>query len=248
MVRINKYLSSCELGSRRKVEQLITLGKVTVNNELITDLSTKIDTEKDIVRVNNKIVKNNIEKIFILLNKPKGYIVTQKDEFNRKTIYDLLPEFAKNLHPVGRLDFESEGLLLLTNDGDITNRVSHPVYKIEKTYKVAVKGQLDMNKVSQLRNGVKIENYTTQTAKVYLKTSTPEKSELKISIKEGKNRQIRKMLEEVGHEIISLKRIQIGNIKLEKLPLGNWRFLKDIEILYLLKQTKINKTFKNENK
>ena len=239
MVRINKYLAICELGSRRKVEELITAGKVSVNNEICNVLSTQVDPEKDIVRVNNRIIKYNENKIFILINKPRGYIVTKKDEFNRKTVYDLLPDFAKSLHPVGRLDYESEGLLLLTNDGDITNRVSHPIYNIEKTYKVIVKGQLDMQKIQTLRDGVKIENYTTQTAKVFLKNYTTEKSELKISIKEGKNRQIRKMIESVGHEVLSLKRLQIGQIKLEKLPVGNWRFLTDREILYLLKQTKI---------
>ncbi|MCL2064395.1 MAG: rRNA pseudouridine synthase [Candidatus Cloacimonetes bacterium] len=242
MVRINKYLASCELGSRRKVEELVNKGCVSVNNLICKDLSTQIDPTNDIVRVNNKIVKYNHQKLFILLNKPRGYVVTKKDEYDRKTIYDLLPEFASKLHPVGRLDFESEGLLLLTNDGNMTNRITHPVYNIEKSYKVIVKGKMEMDKIIQLRNGIQLEKYKTQTAKVYLKNSSEEKSELKITIKEGKNRQIRKMLDAVGHEVISLKRIQIGQIKLDKLPIGSWRFLKDIEILYLLKQTKIKET------
>ena len=242
MVRINKFLANCDLGSRRKVEELISDGKVSVNGVLCKDFATQIDPENDIVRVDNQIVEYDKEIIFIMLNKPRGYIVTKNDEFNRKTIYDLLPDFAKRLHPVGRLDYDSEGLLLLTNDGNITNRVSHPIYKIEKTYKVIVKGQISMDKIQQLRDGIQIDGYKTQTAKVFLKQSSVEKSELKLSIKEGKNRQIRNMLKAVGHEVTSLKRLQIGIIKLEKMPLGSWRFLKDSEILYLLKQTKIKET------
>ena len=239
MVRINKFLAGCELGSRRKVEELVLNQKVTVNDILCEDLSFKINPDTDIVKVNRKIVTYNKTKIFIIINKPKGYIVTKKDEFNRKTVYDLLPEFAQALHPIGRLDHDSEGLLIMTNDGDITNRVTHPVYNIEKTYKVTVKGSMDMTKITTLRNGVVIDNYKTKPARVFLNNTTEDKSDLKISIKEGKNRQIRKMIEAVGNSVISLKRIQIGNIALDKLPIGSWRFLKDNEILYLLKQTKI---------
>ncbi len=241
MVRINKYLANCNLGSRRKVEELIKNKQVYINDQLCTNLATTVNPETDIVKVGHKTIKYEQQKIFILLNKPKHYIVTVKDEFNRKTVYDLLPDFAKNLHPIGRLDYESEGLLILTNDGDITHKVLHPSFKIEKTYKVTVKGKLEFSHIQALRNGVKIENYTTQPAKVFLNYSTDEKSELKITIKEGKNRQIRKMLEAVGFEVTSLKRLQIGEIKLEKMPAGTWRFLKDSEILYLLKHTQRKK-------
>jgi len=260
MVRINKYLASCEIGSRRGVEELIKNGKVSVNNNIICDLSTNIDLEKDIVKVDGKVVKQNTQKTFIILNKPKGYMVTRKDEFNRKTIYSLLPDFAFNLHPIGRLDYDSEGLLILTNDGDLTNKLIHPTAKIEKTYKVIVSGKITMEDIERLRGGVEIDLspridnkvakptikrniptpqtpklYKTNTAKVFLNSASDEKSEVKITITEGKNRQIRKMVEALGHEIISLKRLQIGDIKLEKLPVGMWRFLKDNEILHLLK-------------
>lgn len=238
MVRINKFLANCELGSRRKVEELITDGKVSVNDTICKDFSTQIDPENDIVRVNNKIVKYNTQKIFILMHKPRGYMVTTSDEFNRKTVYDLLPDFAAKLHPIGRLDYDSEGLLILTNDGDITNKVIHPAYKMEKTYKVIIKGKIDMDKVIKLRNGIQLDEYKTQPAKIFLKHAGDDKSELKVVIKEGKNRQIRKMFEAVGHEVITIKRLQIGEIKLEKMPPGTWRFLKDNEILYLLKHTK----------
>lgn len=237
MVRINKFLSNCNLGSRRKVEELITEKKVYINDILVTELSTQVDPDNDIIKVGRKIVKYENQKIFILMNKPKNYIVSTSDEFKRKTVYDLLPDFAKTLHPIGRLDYESEGLLILTNDGDITNKVLHPSYKIEKTYRVIVKGKLEISHIQQLRKGVKIDGYTTQEAKVFLNYASDEKSELKMIIKEGKNRQIRKMLEVLGFEVTFLKRLQIGEIKLEKLPAGNWRFLKDSEILYLIKHT-----------
>jgi len=259
MVRINKYLATCEIGSRRSVETLIKDGKVSVNNIVVHDLSMKIEPDKDIVKVEGKKVKNNPQKIFILLNKPKGYIVTKKDEFNRKTIYSLLPDFASKLHPIGRLDNESEGLILLTNDGDVTNKIIHPSSQIEKTYKVIIKGNISMENIQKLRNGVEIDGspdnlnkqkrkviYTTQPAKVFLNSSTDEKSEIRIAIKEGKNRQIRKMFEALGHEITTLKRLQVGQIKLEKLPTGMWRFLKDIEILYLVKLN--TATSKNKHK
>ena len=244
MVRINKFLASCNLGSRRKVEELILKKKVTINNILCTALSTQIDPEKDLVLVDGQNVEYSKQKIFIMLNKPKGYVVTKNDEFNRKTVFDLLPEFASALHPIGRLDHDSEGLLLLTNDGDITNKIIHPSSKTEKTYKAIVKGKIDMNKINLLRNGIKIEDYTTQPAKVFLQSSADDKSVLKITITEGKNRQIRKMLDSVGHEVINLKRLQIGHIKLERLSIGNWRFLKDNEILYLLRKFKSHETKK----
>ena len=236
MVRINKYLANCELGSRRSVEKLISEGKISINDVICYDLSTKIDPEKDIVKIGHKKIDFKPQKLFIMLHKPRKYIVTKNDEFKRKTIYDLLPEFATNLHPIGRLDYDSEGLLLLTNDGDITNKIIHPSSKIFKTYKVIIKGKITLEKINLLRNGILIDDFKTQPAKVFLKHSTDEKSELKIEITEGKNRQIRKMIEAIGHEVISLKRTQIGELKLDKLPIGSWRFLTDREILYLVKK------------
>jgi 23S rRNA pseudouridine2605 synthase len=238
MVRINKYLANCELGSRRKVEDLIRDGVVTVNGMVCKDFSVKIDPDKDTVKVYKEIVKYNNERIFILLNKPRGYMVTKKDEFKRKTIYDLLPDFASKLHPIGRLDYESEGLLILTNDGEVTNSIIHPSAKIEKTYKVTINGRISKEDVEKLRTGIEIDDYKTQPAKVFLKSSSDTKSELRVIIYEGKNRQIRKMFEAVGHKVSSLKRLQIGEIKLEKMPTGTWRFLRDSELLFLLKKSR----------
>ncbi|MCL1826481.1 MAG: rRNA pseudouridine synthase [Candidatus Cloacimonetes bacterium] len=235
MERINKFLASCELGSRRNVEKLVLEGKVTVNGHICTDLATMIDPLNDHVEVNHIVVTQKKQKIFVMLNKPQKYVVTKSDEFQRKTIYDLLPDFAKPLHPIGRLDYDSEGLLLLTNDGNITNKVTHPSFEIEKTYKVIVKGHIGKEDLEKLRTGVQLDDFKTQPAKVFLKKTTVEMSELKITITEGKNRQVRRMFEAIEHEVISLKRIQVGEIKLLKLPIGTWRFLTDKEVLYLVK-------------
>jgi 23S rRNA pseudouridine2605 synthase len=238
MIRINKYLASCELGSRRKVEEIVLSGKVTINGVICKDLATMVNPTVDLVQVNNKAVQPTTQKIFIMINKPRGYVVTKSDEFKRKTVYDLLPDFAGVLHPVGRLDFDSEGLLIMTNDGNITNKITHPAYKIEKTYKVIVKGRILNESIQTLREGVNLqgEKQKTQPAKVFLKSASDIKSEIRICINEGKNRQIRRMMEAVGHEVVSLKRLQIGEIKLEKLPVGMWRFLSDKEILSLIRK------------
>jgi 23S rRNA pseudouridine2605 synthase len=235
MVRINKFLAECELGSRRSVEQLIKDEKVYINEKLITDLSATVDPENDIVKVNHKRVTPKKEKIFIMLNKPRKYVVTRKDEFNRRTIYDLLPEFAKTLHPIGRLDYESEGLLLLTNDGYITNKLIHPTFKINKTYKVMIKGKLSPENLQALRKGIQLDNFKTQPAKVFLNHTTDEKSELKIEIFEGKNRQIRKMIESIEGNVIFLKRVSIGDLRLGGLTRGTYRFLTEKETDYLKK-------------
>jgi 23S rRNA pseudouridine2605 synthase len=250
LIRINKYLSTCELGSRRKVEELIRDGKVKINGVVSVDLSTMVNPETDEVQVNRKLVSPQVEKIFIMLNKPVRYIVTRSDEFKRRTIYDLLPEFAQNLFPIGRLDYQSEGLVILTNDGDIANKIAHPKNEIEKIYKVIVRGCVTRESVEFLRTGNRAKNdnvakikstdkkekITFRSAKIFVKSTSEEKSELRVGIHEGQNRQIRRMFELVGHEVISLKRLQIGEIKLEKLPVGMWRFLRDSEVLSLVKR------------
>ena len=248
MVRINKFLANCEQGSRRSVEKLILDGRVTINDKLCTELSTKINPSTDIVKIDGVKTEPSTQKIFVMLNKPIGYVVSRNDEFGRKTVYSLLPEFAKNLHPIGRLDRDTEGLLLLTNEGDITNKITHPSFEIEKTYKIIVKNKIAHEDIIKLREGIKIENYTTMPARVFLKHSDEEKSELRITITEGKNRQVRKMLETLGYQVLSLKRLQIGRLKLEKLPVGMWRFLKDHEVLYLLKLHHTPNTNKNKVK
>jgi len=233
LVRLNKFLAEAGFGSRRKVETLITEGKVFVNGNPVTDLSTKIAPEKDKVTVNGKPVKPEAEKIYLLLNKPRNYVVTRQDEYGRKTIYSLLPDFAQNCVSAGRLDKDTEGLLLITNDGDVVQALTHPSQKVEKTYRAAIDKPLTKQQLEQLRKGVMIEGYKTQSAGVYIKSNKPGETVLKIVITEGKKRQIRLMLEAVQRNVISLKRIQIGELKLDKLPTGMWRPCSPQEIRYL---------------
>ncbi len=232
-MRINKYIAKCTGESRRKADDLVSSGAVKVNGKVCTDLSTVIEIETDVVKVNGKLVTLDKPIQYLLLNKPKGFVVTRSDEYGRKTVYDLLPAEFFDLKPVGRLDRNSEGLIILTNDGDLANKILHPKYKLDKTYRVVVRGTLSKKQISQLREGVDIGDCTTQPAGVYVRKKSDTKSTLKMVIKEGKKRQIRRMLEVVESKVISLKRTQIGEIKIGKLEIGNWRFLTRSEIRYL---------------
>jgi 23S rRNA pseudouridine2605 synthase len=250
MVRINKFLAECNLGSRRKVEEFILNGDIKVNGEICTDLGRQIDVDNDIVQYKNKRIKPDQEKIFILLNKPQNYVVTKKDEFDRKTIYDLLPEFAKKLNPVGRLDYASEGLLLLTDDGDLSYKIAHPSYQISKTYNVQIDALLSHEEIKKLREGIVIDNKITLPAQVFMKKIADKYCEIKITITEGRNRQIRRMIESLGHHVLKLKRIQVGDISLDNTPTGMWGFLTAAEVLFLVKKTArkpANKRIRNKN-
>jgi 23S rRNA pseudouridine2605 synthase len=232
-VRINRFLAQANLGSRRQVEDYIIHGKVLVNGHICTDLSTQIDAEVDQVIYNGKKVQSGQNLLYIMLNKPLDYIVTRSDEYGRKTVYDLLPDFARSLNPVGRLDKDSEGLLILTNDGSLANQVTHPRYKLEKVYKVEVQGKLTREDIETLRKGIDIEGIKTQTARVFIKSHVGDHFVLRITLREGKKRQIRRMMEAIDCKVLHLKRLQIGDISLEKLPVGMWRFLKPNEIISL---------------
>jgi len=234
-MRINKFLAQCNLGSRRDVEKLILQGEIKVNDMICKELSAQIDPKKDKVEYQNKVLSFSSEHIYIMLNKPKGYLVSHKDDFERKTVYDLLPKFNAHLFAIGRLDYQTEGLLLLTTDGEFANKIIHPRYKLPKVYKVKAKGLISDTMLDRLRNGVKIQTGKTQPAKVYYKSRNNKETNLRITIKEGKKRQIRRMIEQVDSEVIDLKRIQIGSLKLDKLPIGMWRVLTTHEIKSLLK-------------
>jgi len=241
MVRINKFLSQCNLGSRRSVEKLILNGEIKVNGQVTKDLSTQVNPEKDKVEHNSKeIGLKKKENIYIMLNKPKGYLVSTKDDFNRKLIYDLLPDFETNLFYIGRLDYMSEGLLLLTNDGDFAEKVIHPKYKLPKVYKVKIKGKIADEDIDKLRTGVTINGRKTKPAIVYVNNVKNNSTTLKMTIFEGRKRQIRYMLKSVGSEVTELKRLQIGNVKLNKLPVGMWRMLKPSEVSSLMRISKTN--------
>ena len=234
--RLQKYLANCGVASRRKCEEYIKQGKIKVNGEIVTELGTKINPEKDIIEFENKKIKQNSKNIYILLNKPIGYVTTADDQFGRDTVLDLV-KVRERIVPVGRLDMYTSGALILTNDGDFVYKVTHPKHEIEKTYTVTVKGIVQNSEVEQLRQGVKIEEYTTKPAKVkILKTDTEKDiSRLEITIHEGKNRQVRKMCEAVGRKVLALHRSKIGNIGVKDLELGKWRYLNSKEVEQLTK-------------
>lgn len=223
-MRINKFLAQCNLGSRRKVEELIKNGEITVNGKTCFNLATQV-SDADYVKYNGKTLKNKTSKIYIAINKPKNYIVTKDDEFGRKTIYELLPEKLQNLKYIGRLDYDSEGLLILTNDGDFVNEITHPKYKLPKTYEVFVNGALDRNKISQLEKGILIDDKMTLPAIVKIIKQSKNNALLNITIYEGRKRQVRLMMKAIDCEVVSLIRIKIGNLELGDLKPGKWTFI-----------------------
>lgn len=231
-IRLQKYLAECGIASRRKAEEYIQEGKVQVNGKTVTELGVKIDPDKDIVYFNNKKVEKQNENIYILLNKPIGYVTTTKDQFNRQTVLDLIKGINKRIIPVGRLDMYTSGALILTNDGDFTYKVTHPSHEITKTYVATLRGIITNEEIEKLRSGVEIEDYLTRPAKVkILKTDTEKNiSRIEITIHEGKNRQVRKMCEAIGRNVMALHRSKIGNITVKDLKIGEWRYLNQTEI------------------
>ena len=230
-VRLQKYLADCGIASRRKCEQYIQQGKVQVNGKVVTELGTKINPKKDKVKFENREITENRKMVYILLNKPIGYVTTVDDQFNRDTVLDLV-KVKERIVPVGRLDMYTSGALILTNDGDFVYKVTHPKHEIEKTYTVTLKGIIQNDEVEKLRKGVQIEDYTTKPAKVKILKIVQEKniSRLEIIIHEGKNRQVRKMCEAIGKKVLALHRSKIGKIGVKDLKLGEWRYLTEKEI------------------
>ena len=230
-IRLQKYLADCGIASRRKSEELIKQGQVKVNGKTITELGTKVIPNKDIVEYNGKKIELKKEYVYILLNKPIGYVTTVKDQFNRDSVLDLV-KTNKRLVPVGRLDMYTSGALILTNDGDFVYKVTHPKHEIEKTYTVTIIGIVKKEEVEKLKKGVEIEDYITKPAKVKILKIDEEKnqSRLEITIHEGKNRQVRKMCEAIGHKVLALHRSKIAGIDVKDIPLGKWRYLNSEEV------------------
>lgn len=232
-IRLQKYLASCGVASRRKCEELILEGKIEVNGKKVTELGTKITPNIDIVKYNGKIVKPDEEKVYILLNKPIGYVTTAKEQFGRDMVLDLV-KINKRIVPVGRLDMYTSGALILTNDGDFVNKLTHPSHKIDKTYNVTLKGIVTKDDIEKLRKGVEIDGgYITKPAKAKILKIDEEKniSRVQITIHEGKNRQIRKMCESIEKKVLALHRCKIGNLDVKDLKLGKWRYLTAKEVL-----------------
>jgi len=234
MERLQKYLAECGIASRRKCEQLILDAKVKVNGKTIRELGVKVDSNKDVVEYNGKVVTKVNKNIYIMLNKPVGYITTVKDQFDRPSVIDLV-NIDDRIYPIGRLDYDTSGLLLLTNDGDLANKLMHPRHKINKVYIAQIKGVPDKMKLDMFRNGLYIYNYKTAKAEIDILKVTNGNSTVRIVIHEGRNRQIRKMCELIGHPVLKLKRVKIGNLDIGNLKTGQWRYLSKDEVEYLKK-------------
>ena len=237
--RLQKFLANAGVASRRKSEELILQGKISVNGKVVCELGTKIDTDKDVVEYNGKEVRNKDSKIYILLNKPIDYVTTVHDQFGRNTVLDLI-DIKEKIVPVGRLDMYTSGALILSNDGEFINNITHPSHEIEKTYNVTIRGIISDEDIEKLKSGVEIQNndevYVTRPARVKILKIDEEKkvSRLEIVIHEGKNRQIRKMCEAIGKSVIALHRSKIGSIGVKDLKIGTWRYLRDEEVKGLL--------------
>lgn len=230
--RLQKFMARCGVASRRKCEDIIKNGNVCVNGQITTELGTKILETIDEVTVNGKIIKPEENKMYIMLNKPHGYITSNKDEKNRKTILDIV-KVKERIYPIGRLDYETSGLLLLTNDGDIYNKIIHPRKNIDKTYIAKVSGIFSKEEMEKFSSGVDIGDYITSDAKIKIIKSDRNTCTVEIKIHEGKNRQVRKMCSAFKHEVLSLKRVAVGDLQIGNLEEGQYRHLSKEEFLYL---------------
>ena len=231
-IRLQKYLADSGVASRRKCEEFILNGDVEVNGQVVQELGTKV-TQQDEVKFRGKLVKPVEDKVYILLNKPIGYVTTAKDQFERDTVLDLV-KVKQRIVPVGRLDMYTSGALILTNDGEFVNKYTHPKNEIDKTYNVTLAGKIESNEVEALRNGVELDDgYITKPAKVKILKIDEEKniSRIQIIIHEGKNRQVRRMCEAINKKVLALHRSKIGNIDVKDLKIGEWRYLKKSEII-----------------
>ncbi len=230
MIRLQKYLALCGIASRRSSEKMILDGRVSVNGSVITRMGFQIDEARDVVTVDGEVIHPEEEKHYIAYNKPVGEVTTVSDPEGRATVMDKFTDYPVRLFPVGRLDYDSEGLLLLTNDGDMMNRVLHPSREVLKVYWIKVSNHLSPEDIVTLRKGVMIDGKMTSPASVRLIRENTFDTVLLISIHEGRNRQVRRMVEAVGHKVISLRRVGFGPVSLGDLPVGMWRPLSPEEI------------------
>jgi pseudouridine synthase len=235
--RLQKILSAAGVASRRLAEELIVQGRVSVNGTVVTELGTKADPAADEIRVDGRRVQGPQRLRYILLNKPRGYVTTRSDPQGRPTVMDLLPRVREYVYPVGRLDYDSEGLLLLTNDGDLAARLTHPRHEVERVYEARVRGVPTPHEIERLERGIVIEGRRTAPAKVTPSPRPPDtaspQSVLLLSIHEGRHRQVRKMLDAIGHPIVRLRRVRIGPIADQTLRTGQFRDLTAAEVARL---------------
>lgn len=234
-IRLQKYLADAGIASRRKSEELILAGRISVNGDVVTELGVKVDDKKDKVTFDGNPVSIDSKLVYIMLNKPVGYVTTVKDQFNRPAVVDLLKGVKERVFPVGRLDYDTSGLLLLTNDGDLTFKLTHPKHNVEKTYRAKVFGTPTTIEMSMFRRGLLIEGKKTAPAKISIVESQTKMCVVDISITEGRNRQVRKMCSAIKHPVSTLQRTAIGEIELGDLSVGKFRYLTDKEVKYLKK-------------
>lgn len=237
LVRLQKFLADAGIASRRAAEGIIGEGRVSVNGRIVTELGSKVDPEHDAIKFDGRLLKAK-RKLYIALNKPNRCICSRNDPENRPSVMDYIPKEWSNLHSVGRLDFKSEGLIFLTNDGEFSLRLTHPRYGVAKKYWVWIKGPLTNEAIRTLRKGIYQDGDLLRAEEVRIKKETPSGTVVELVLKEGKNREIRRMFEAMAIEVERLLRIQIGAIRLGELPSGKWRALTGAEIKSLMESTK----------
>lgn len=228
--RLQKFIAHAGVASRREAERLIEQGQVSVNGTIVTKLGTKVDPSRDIITVDGRVITPFPAKLYIVLNKPAGYVSTVKDPEKRPVVMDLLDRVDSRVYPVGRLDYDAEGLLLLTNDGELAYRLQHPRYRICRTYEVKVKGNPTHEKLSLLRKGIQLEDGMTLPAKASFLKKTLKNSWITVTLYEGRNRQVKRMCAAIEHPVLKLKRIRFGALYLEDLPQGRYRKLTQDEV------------------
>ncbi|AMJ42091.1 pseudouridine synthase [Anaerotignum propionicum] len=232
--RLQKFLAEAGVASRRKAEELIAAGKIKVNGKVVTELGTKIDPKKDeVLYLDKEVSKKEVELVYIMLHKPEGYVTTAKEQFGRPGVMDLVRDVKERIFPVGRLDYDTSGLLLLTNDGDLTYKLTHPKHDVDKTYIAKLYGTPDDMDLQKFRRGVVIDGKQTKPAKMQIIEKGERQSTVEIIIHEGRNRQVRKMCEAIKHPVAQLKRVATGDLTMGDLPKGKYRHLTPKEVKYL---------------
>ncbi|MED4602465.1 pseudouridine synthase [Paenibacillus validus] len=231
MERLQKVLAEAGIASRRKCEELITAGRVQVNDQVVTTLGVKVDASQDLIKVDGRPIRKQ-SKVYVMFNKPKGVITSAEDPEGRKTVTDFFKHLKERIYPIGRLDYDTEGLLLLTNDGEFAHLLTHPKHHVPRTYLATVKGVPHGSLLDKLRDGIKLEDGMTSPAEVEYQDVNPEKNEtvVKITIYEGRNRQVRRMFEAIHHPVVKLKRVQFGPLQLTGVPRGKSRSLTPHEV------------------
>jgi 23S rRNA pseudouridine2605 synthase len=238
-IRLNKFLAMAGIASRREADRMISEGRVSINGETIDALGVQVDGEKDKIEVDGKIVKQPKSKVYLILNKPPGYLVTVKDPFQRPTIMDLLPNLKSRVFPVGRLDLDSEGLVLFTNDGELAHRLMHPSYQVIKEYRVRVNAKPELSTLATLEKGISLDGKKTAPAKFRILSANVKGTLLLARLYEGRKRELRRMFEFMGFRVLALKRVKLGSLHLGNLKKGEWRYLSREEIARLKKKVRL---------